>query len=278
MTEKRTVLRPRGILGQGPRGMGILIGAAASVALLVVWFTASWLEWVKPLYLPPPWRVVEAAFDIQPNILVHASYTLALIVVGFGVGVAVGFAIGLLVRQSFLLRSILTPIIESSRPVPAVALIPFFILWFGFSWAGKAVLIAVGTFLIIAVGVMNSIDRLDPVYLRTALSFGGTNWKFLRFAALPAIMPAMLAPLRIALANATILAVASEYMGATRGLGYVINIALNTFSSHTILLCVMVLGVIGGGLDLALRTAHARLTTWAKAAEEAVDTYGGTYP
>jgi ABC-type nitrate/sulfonate/bicarbonate transport system permease component len=161
-----------------------------------------------------------------------------------------------LVRQSFIARSILTRLIESSRPVPAVALIPFFILWFGYSWLGKFVLVSLGTFLIVIVGATEAIDRLDPIFLRVAVSFGATNSQFLLRGALPAIMPSLLAPLRIALAAAATLAVVSN--------------ALSTFASHTILLCGLLLGAIGGGLDWLLRRLHRRVVGWAKLADEAV--------
>ena len=214
--------------------------------------------------------MLTAAFDVQPNILIQATYTTALIVSGMIIGGLFGTGVGLLVRQSFLARSALTGMIESSRPVPPVAMVPFFILWFGFSWLGKLVLVSLGTFLIVVVGVTEAIDHLDPIYLRVALSFGATNGQFLLRAALPAIMPPMLAPMRIALAAAATLAVVSEYMGATQGLGYVMSVALNTFSSHTILLCALLLGAIGGTLDWLLRTLHSRVVRWAKLADEAL--------
>jgi ABC-type nitrate/sulfonate/bicarbonate transport system permease component len=267
-TTPRSDSRKR-LLGRGPWPVATALGIAANGCILLVWFLVSWRGWIKPLYLPPPWRVLQAASDLEPNILVHALFTFSLVLVGWATGTGAGFIVGLLMRGSFVARSVLTPILESWRYVPPVALIPFFILWFGFSWWGKAVLIALGTFLIIVIGVVNSIDNLNPVYLQGALCFGGDNWKFLRWAAMPAIMPAMLAPMRIALAVAVTIAVVSEYMGATRGLGYVMNISLNSFSSHTILLCTIVIGCVGGALDWILRGCHARTVRWARVTEEA---------
>ncbi|MBA7620197.1 hypothetical protein ES703_27542 [subsurface metagenome] len=222
------------ILARGSRKTSFLLGILGTILLLSAWFFVSWFGWIKPLYLPPPWRIVQAAFDIKPHILVHTLYTAGLVSLG-------------------------------------LSLIPFFILWFGFSWVGKLVLVSLGSFLIVVVGVMNSIDGVDPVFLRTALSFGGNNWKFLRYAAFWAIMPSMLAPLRIALAFAITVTVISEYMGATRGLGHVMNIALSNFSSHTILLCAFILGIMGLIMDCGLRLIHRSMTMWAKTAEEAVE-------
>jgi len=258
------------LLARGSRFAANALSVTVAAVLIGLWFLVSWRGWIKPLYLPTPWRVVEAAVDVEPNIFIQACYTAALIVSGLIAGAALGIAIGLLVRQSFLARAILTRLIESSRPVPVVALVPFFILWFGYSLLGKFVLVSLGTFLIVIVGTTEAIDRLDPIFLRVAVSFGATNGQFLRRGALPAIMPPLLAPLRIALAVAATLAVVSEYMGATVGLGHVIYNALNTFASHTVLLCALMLGAIGGSLDWLLRILHRRTVRWVKLAEEAV--------
>jgi len=258
------------LLANGPKSIQYALGLFTSLLLGAMWLFASKWGWIKPLYLPPPWRVAEAATEIEPNILVHSLFTTGLVVCGLFAGAVAGFLVGFLLRHSFVARAMMSPLIESSRPVPAVALVPFFILWFGFSWVGKLILVSLGTFLVVVVGITEAIDHLDPIYLRVALSFGGSNRKFLRYAALPAIIPVMLGPLRIALAVAVTLAVVSEYMGATRGLGYVINLALNTFSSHTILLCALLLGVIGGSLDWLLCKVHRRLVTWSKAVGDAI--------
>ena len=259
------------ILGRGPRASGALLRACGFLAIPLLWICLSWSGAVKPLFLPDPGRVIEAAWDIaHPNLFTHVIATLSLIVGGYTLGVVGGFAAGLLLRHSFIIRNFFTPIIETMRPVPAVALVPFFILWFGYSTTGKITLIAIGTFLVIVIGVTNAIDTLDPLYIRSALALGGSNGKFLWHAALPAILPAMLGHMRVALAIAITLTVVSEFMGATKGLGLVINSALNTFSSHTVMLIVILLGAIGSTLDALLCLLWSRLTKWPQEAREAL--------
>jgi ABC-type nitrate/sulfonate/bicarbonate transport system permease component len=207
---------------------------------------------------------------MDPSIVIHALYTIAIVIVGYVLGSATAIVVGLLLRQSFLLRRVLTPLIESLRPVPPVAIVPFFIIWFGFELKGKLLLISLGAFLIVVIGVVECIDRLKPIYLRVCLSLGGDNWAYLRRAALPAIMPGLIAPLRIALATSVSLAVISEYMGAIRGLGHVLNVAVNNTGTHTVLLVMIVLGMIGAGLDFVLRKVHSRAVHWAEISTEAV--------
>lgn len=259
------------VLGEGPYTYSLIFKSFGFFAIPFIWFALSLSGSIKPLYLPHPLRVIQAVEDIQyPSIIVHFLSTLGLIIKGYLIGVCAGFSIGLLLRHSFVLRNILTPIIETMRPVPAVALIPFFILWFGYASTGKIMLVAIGTFLIIVIGVTHSIDKLDPIYIRSTLAFGSGNGKFLRHAALPAILPGMLGHMRVALAIAITLAVVSEFMGATQGLGLVINSALNTFSTHTVLLVVIILGALGSALDFFLCLIWNSFTKWPQEAREAL--------
>ena len=267
--------RKAAILAQGRRRTALLIRTFAVGALLGAWAIVSWLELVAPRFLPTPWRVVEAAIDLKPSIFVHALYTLGLVLVGLPTGALAALYVGIWMRRSFIARHMLTPVIESWRPVPPVAIVPFFIIWFGFAWHGKLLLVALGAFLIVVVGVVESIDRIDPLHIRTALSFGASSATLVDHVVLPAIGLTLLAPLRIALALSITLAVVADFMGATRGLGHVMHVASNTFATHTVLLCAVVLGVIGGVLDLVLRKLHERMTPWARTAREAVE-YGRT--
>lgn len=269
-TELGRVPVARHVLAQGNKVASYVLGSATVLTVVGLWSLAAWEQWVAPRFLPPPWRVASAALDLEPNILVHAASTAALVVGGFTIGATVGIALGLLLRESFVLRSILTPLIESSRPVPPVAIVPFFIIWFGFAWAAKLLLVSLGVFLVIVVAVVEAIDRVRPIYLRAALAFGASEWQFLCLAALPAITPGLLGPLRVGLAIAVALTIISEYMGATLGVGHVINVAMGTYATHTVLLCAIVLGVLGALLDKILRVLHARVVRWAESTEEAL--------
>lgn len=258
------------ILGRGRRSRRILTGVVTVSLILVAWGLVSGLGLVEPRFLPTPRRVFHALTDLKPNILVHAAYTAGLVVIGLPVGTLAGVYVGLWMRRSAIARNVLTPIIEAWRPVPPVAIVPFFILWFGFAWYGKLLLVALGSFLIVVIGVVEAVDRLEPIFIRIGRSFGANRSTLVDHILLPAIVPSLLAPLRIALAVSITLAVIAEFMGATRGIGHVLNTALSTFAIHTVLLCAVVLGLLGGLLDYFLRRIHARLTRWAPRAEDAI--------
>jgi taurine transport system permease protein len=253
------------------RTRSILLGLLGSLSILFIWHVVVSLGIVRPLYLPTPERVVEAALDVGPSLLIHLASTLSTVIVGFSSGVLLGFMLALILRQFSVMRGLLTPMLESWRPVPAAALVPFFILWFGYSWWGKCALVMLATFLVVVVSAAESIDQLNPIYLRASLSFGGSNWRFLWWGARLAIIPTLIGPMRVALAISLSTTVISEYMGAVYGLGKVMNVALNTFATHTLVLCAILLGLLGASLDMLLRFALARLARWSSRAADAIE-------
>jgi ABC-type nitrate/sulfonate/bicarbonate transport system permease component len=185
-------------------------------------------------------------------------------------GLFLAFVLGLAQRLFAFSRFGLSIIFESMRPVPSVALVPFFILWFGYAWYGKWILISIGVFLLMYPAIINSVDQLNPIYYRLARTLGATDSEFLLHSALPAMIPGLLGQLRVGISFSLALAVVSEYMGANLGLGKILNISLNTFSTHTIVLCIIILGVIGYFLDLILRLLHRYAVSWSVTVDEAI--------
>ena len=241
-----------------------------SLTLPAIWFFVSEMHLVRELYFPAPARVLTAAIEIRPNLLVQSLSTVALSLSGYVTGIALAFIFGLLQRVSAVGRFGLSVIFETMRPVPPVALIPFFIIWFGFAWYGKWILVSLGVFLLVYPAIVNGVDNLSPIYYRLARTLGGTDVEFIRHCAVPAIIPGLLGQLRVGASFSLAMAVISEYMGSDLGLGRIINISLNTFSTHTIVLCMILLGLIGYFLDLAIRVLHAKGTSWAPRVEDAL--------
>src|SRR5262249_40366821 len=135
-------------------------------------------------------------------------------------------------------------IIESWRPIPPVALIPFFLLLFGFSEIARILLITIGVTLVIVVSAKEAIGNIRPVLVKAAYTLGADDFAVLKHVILPAILPELISGLRIGLAWAMGLAVIAEFMGAETGLGYLLNVAKTTNALDRVLLLVFVIGVL----------------------------------
>jgi ABC-type nitrate/sulfonate/bicarbonate transport system permease component len=152
--------------------------------------------------------------------------------------------------------------IEVIRPIPPIALTPFFILWFQLSVIGQIALVAVGCMMVMVVSTHESLQSVALDLRRSAYSLGIRGFAFYRHIMLPAIAPQLVAPLRVALALAFALAVAAEFMGAQQGIGFLMMVARRTLQTETILMGVMVLGVLSAALDYILRLIFRRVNRW----------------
>lgn len=243
------------------------------IALLAVWFILTECGLIKPLYFPSPTEVIAAAIGIGSHLGRHIFATLTRVIVGLSIGTFIGVTIGLLMSYNKYIFAALNNIIESWRPIPPVALIPFFILWFGFSNLGKIVLVSFGVMLIMIVNTVEAVRNIRPIYIRAAYSLGADQRKMFKSIIIPGIFPQLTSGLRIAIALSVSLVIVSEFMGAQSGLGYLINISKVTFSTQTILLGVIIVGIMSSLLDLGLRKVMNYLTRWAERAEEAIIRY-----
>jgi ABC-type nitrate/sulfonate/bicarbonate transport system permease component len=228
--------------------------------LPLLWIALKYGLHISERYLPDPWGVVTSATMVQPNILIHILFTTTRFTVGFIAGTAIGVMTGLMLYRSQTLRSLLMPVIQSSRSVPAVAIIPFFLLWFGFSEVGRYLLVLSGTALNIAIATLQIAQDSPERYVVMFKSFKLEASFFPLSYGVPYVFENILPTLRFSLASAIGLIVASEMLGSQIGLGYLAQSARSTFSLDLLFLTVILLGLISAIADEALiRTWRASL-------------------
>jgi len=250
----------QGVLGSS--GGWTMVPTLTVCALLILWGLVARTGIINPLLLPSPLSVVLAARDIGPTLGYHLAATVFRIVSGFVLGGVLGTGIGLSMQYSRKVFILLDGIVETSRPLPAVALVPFFLLVFGFAEIGKILLVTVGTSLVVVVATVEAIERVPAGVLRWGLVLGLPRPKLFRRVILPAAIPELRAGFRVALAVAVTLVIVSEFMGATYGLGYLINVAKVTLTTPTLVLSVILLGWVSWGLDQILRGMFDRASAW----------------
>jgi ABC-type nitrate/sulfonate/bicarbonate transport system permease component len=239
-------------------------------AFLILWALLSYSRAVDPLLLPPPHRVILAVTDIGPTLFAHFFSTVARVAAGFLVAVGLGSLIGIWMQKNWVAYGVLDGLIETWRPVPPVALIPFFILIFGFAESGRLTLVVLGSMLIVIVTVVESLDRVSPALVQFGLVAGLSKEDLFRKILIPAALPHTRAGLRVALAACITIVVASEFLGARYGLGYLISVSKVTLTTPTIFLCIILLGLVGFAFDALLRNTINRLTRWEHSSREAL--------
>jgi ABC-type nitrate/sulfonate/bicarbonate transport system permease component len=240
------------------------------VGFILIWVILSTFKIIDPLILPSPVRVLTAIHDVGLNLVLHILFTIMRVVVGLLLGSILGITIGVLMQYYRNVYVILDGIVETFRPVPPVALLPFIILIFGFSEIGKVVIVSLGVSLVMVVDTIESIERVPASLIRLGLVSGISRFSLFKKIILPAAWPEMRSGFRIALALDFTLVIVSEFMGATFGMGYLINVSKITLTTPTIILSIIILGILGWTFDKALRYLFNKTCFWEKKAKNAL--------
>jgi sulfonate transport system permease protein len=212
-------------------------------------------------YLPGLTSVANAVTDLGWPLALHTGATVVRALIGFVCGVAGGVALAL-IGFRFRLLPLLMPTVHAFRAVPAVATVPFFLLWFGFSEFGRYLLVALGLGLNVMVACADVMERPHEEDIVIFRNFQLPRERLVFSYWLPRIAESLLPTLRFGLALALGLIAVSEMLGAQYGLGYLMQTSRATFSLNVIILCAFLLGVIATIADTALRHAWPHVVTW----------------
>jgi ABC-type nitrate/sulfonate/bicarbonate transport system permease component len=246
--------------------------AVAMLGALALWAVVAhgnaWLGVVNPVLLPTPVAVGRVLLDLvgSGELTRHFLTSLGRVVQGFGVAALAALGLGLLVGMCVPLRLMAEPVIEFVRPIPPLAFLPMFLVWFGLGEASKIAFIGYTTFFPMFVAIAASVLRVDVVLLRAAASLGASRADLVRRVVLPAALPGIVVALRVGVGLALFVIVGAEFMGADAGLGHLIMEGRTFFNPAQIVVGALVLGLLGSLINTLLLAAERRLLRWRAAA------------
>jgi taurine transport system permease protein len=245
-----------------------LVPVATLVLMALLWgYLTSGQSSGSVLNFPSPGSVWTTVVEHWNMLLQAAMLTTYRVGVGILIGGTIGVLLGVVACRFSLLFDAINPLVELLRPVPPIALTPFFIIWLGIGNFSQISLIALGSFMILFVSTTGAIGNLDALHERAFLSLGGDRNGLVRAVWIPGILPDLLVALRVTLATAFALTVAAEYLGAQGGLGYVIRNARVLLDMTAILVAAALLGLCSYVSDFLLRWFMLRLTDWVPRAQ-----------
>ncbi len=240
-----------------------IVRFVAITGLLVLWYVATkGTSGLDRLTAPSPEAVLKVARNQADTIAKYTFNTLARVLLGYFIGALVGVATALAMLYDETLAALLDSYIELIRPVPPIALTPFFLFWFGVGNTGQIVLIAMVAFLVFTVALYELGSAFEVKFIRAARLLGANRRNILFRIILPGSLGHLAGPARVALAGALSVTVAAEYLGAQGGLGYMIRNARVTLETDAILLAIILLGVCSFVMDRVVREIFARATKW----------------
>jgi sulfonate transport system permease protein len=214
--------------------------------------------------MPTPSRIYEELADLyrRGELQLHISATLWRMAAGFGLGAAFGTIVGAISGQSELVRRFIDPTLQGLRAVPSIAWIPLFILWLGIFELSKVVLIAVGVFFPVYLGVMGAVISVDRKIIEVGRTFRLSGPAMVRRILLPAVLPSYIISLRSGLGLGWMFVIAAEFMGASEGLGYLLIDGQQLGKPAEIVAAIVVFAVLGKATDALLAAAAAPFLRW----------------
>ena len=207
-------------------------------------------------------------FFVHADIYEHLWVTLVETVLAFFIGTVLGLGCGLWLALSPLAAAITDPYIKALNSMPRVILAPIFAVWFGLGIASKVALGVTLVFFIVFFNVYQGVKEVSPVVLANARMLGASQRQLLRHVYLPSATSWVFSSLHTSVGLAFVGAVVGEYLGSSRGVGYLILQAEGSFDIDTVMAGILVLTVFALALDAAVGRIEKRLMRWQPAAGE----------
>jgi taurine transport system permease protein len=223
---------------------------------------------MQPIWLPPPEAVVSRFLDIARNgfqnipLWVHLGASLMRVLAGFVLGSLVGIPLGYAMGLSGWVRGWFDPIVEFMRPVPPLALIPLVIIWFGIWETGKVVLLFLAALWIMVIAARAGVSGVRISKIHAAYSLGASKWQILAHVIIPNSLPELFTGARVAMGVCWGTVVAAELVAAQKGAGMMIIVASKFQMTDVVVMGIILIGIIGYGIDMLMRLAERALVPW----------------
>lgn len=237
---------------------------ALPVALLATWEIASRSGWLSTRVLPEPWAVLSAFWsllrsgELWQHVVVSSGRALAGLAVGGGLGLLLGLLTGTFRSAETLLDSTL----QMVRNIPALALIPLVILWFGIDETAKLFLVSVGVFFPVYLNTFHGIRSVDPGLIEMARSYGLSGWQLYRHVILPGALPSILVGLRFSLGLMWVILIVAETISAQSGIGYLTMNAREFLQTDVVLVGILLYALLGKLADVLAKGLERWWLRW----------------
>jgi len=245
--------------GFAPRSVP-LAAVGTLVGLVALWQAGASAGVIPTLFLPPPVSIVRALAGLiaSGELWLHLGASLYRLAIGWVLGTVCGIALGFAVGLFTLARSPGMAVVSALFPIPKIALVPLFIIWFGIGEGSKVATLAFGVFFPTVINTAAGVDGVPRNLIRMGQAFGLGRLAILRKIVLPGALPAILSGFRVTTSIAIILLVAAEMIGAERGIGAFVLQAGNLYDTDNLLAGIVVLSLLG----LTVAWVLGRLERW----------------
>jgi taurine transport system permease protein len=289
-----------GIVGRGQQttdpygapgsGRSTLISVVTIVTILFSWWLVTYLELVRPLFLPSPEMVIAKFNKIactdyyfekflvfigsrsevtapcegfsEHTLLEHTLWSLYRVFTSFFLAVITAVPIGISMGMNRMARGVFDPPIEFYRPIPPLAYLPLTIIWFGIGDFAKIILIYLACFAPLAINARAGVKSVSIEQIHAAYSMGASKNQVIWQVVIKAALPEILTGMRVAIAFGWTTLVAAEMVAAKAGLGVMVLNAARFLATDIVFLGIVVIGLVAFLFDLLMRRIERLLVPW----------------
>ena len=242
----------------------VLVSLLAFIMLFIAWELGSRFGVISNLVLPAPSEALAALVQLFNSgmLFKHLSASLQRFVLGWSIGSLAGVAVGLMIGLISIARAGLSPLVSAIFPIPKIALLPLFIIWFGIGEGSKVATILFGTFFPTVIATYSGVDNVDRGLILMGQSFNLSRFAIVWKIIIPGALPAILSGFRISASIGIILLVAAEMIGAEFGVGAYILLAGSLMQTDQLIAGVSILSVMGLTMAWLIGRAESYFLRW----------------
>jgi ABC-type nitrate/sulfonate/bicarbonate transport system permease component len=239
-------------------------GLASLFGVVVVWWGVTASGTVNTELFPKPGDVALAALEMHRDGVLWTDLraSLSRAATGFVAGAVLGILVGLLTSRIKLFNYSLNPFLTLLRPIPAIALVPIAIIWFGIGESSKYFVISYTVFLAVWLNTHHGMSMVAPTYVRASRSLGASRRREFIEVVMPAAAPHIMSGLRLGATLAFLSLVAAELTGASSGIGYRLQEARQFIRTDRMFVSLIELGILGALLDYVFVMLGRRAIHW----------------
>jgi NitT/TauT family transport system permease protein len=235
------------------------------IVIVALWAAAVPIFKIPAYLLPGPGSVFSRVVTDAPMLWNHSVVTLTEILLGFGLTVLTAIPLGLVIALSPLAKQIGYPPLMLMQLVPKIAVAPLFLVWLGFGIESKVLLTVLMTFFPLLLASISGFQILDNRFLYLTQSMGATRWQTFRYLRFPAALPVIFSGVKTSATIAATAAIVAEFVGANRGLGFVLLRGTGTMDLELVFAVLVVLTVIGIAINYIVEFSEWAMTPWQRA-------------
>ncbi len=232
------------------------------LALLALWEAFARLFHAPAWLLPTPSAIGGELGHSWGLLWGHTLVTLEEVLIGFALALAVGILLAIAIAYSQLLERSIYPIVIASQTIPVIAIAPLLLIWVGYGLWPKVIVVALISFFPIVVNMVDGLKSVDADMVNMLRTLGGSRWDAFTKVQVPTSLPYLFSGARIAVAVSVIGAVIGEWVGASKGLGYLMLRSAPYFQTSRVFAAILILSVIGVGLFAVVSVLERVLLPW----------------